>query len=244
MFLSNSSRPFFMVAMLLVPCERLGVAAEPQAERLATLHRVVDLNVGDSLWVDCQRWKTSDREAHRAARDAGSDSRRGERGAGQSGSGRPRRGAGLGQLQPAKDGGQRADRLLDHQGLQQQRSPIPGGWTRTPGCGCGRPDRRWCSRGRSSIRLKQRWFAGRRRWPTSRSTSTAASGRRPRRSTTTTASTSAAPKGMVEWSPPPTAWSFPAARTVLPGTRTRRSARATTWSTCSTTAAGTIATAT
>ena len=52
MFLSNSSRPFFMVAMLLVPCERLGVAAEPQGERLAPLHRVVDLDVGESQSIE------------------------------------------------------------------------------------------------------------------------------------------------------------------------------------------------
>ncbi len=52
------------------------------------------------------RRKAGDGEADRSARDARSDSRRGEGSGRQGGSRWPRRGAGVGQLQPAEDGGQ------------------------------------------------------------------------------------------------------------------------------------------
>ena len=239
-------RPVIAAVFVLIlgPDSRLR-AADPPSPSREPLHRVVDLDVGESRQVELARRGEGPGEARGPGGISRPDPRRRPTGRGQGRGQRAGDRADLGDLSSAPDGRRRPGRLPDHAGLHDEYRPGPLG-----------PDQ-----GRAAAALAGRFALGRagdvrlsgppalvrQRDPDGQRADVRRRHRKPgraARSTTTAASTSAAPRGWWTSSPRPTDWSSPPGKAVCPVTRTRPSIRDTTSSTCSTIAAGTTATAT
>ena len=177
--------------------------------------------------------------------------RSGPEGGGEGGGRWERGDARLGQLSAAGDGRRRCRSIARSRGAIAERGAKttggrdPGAWTRTPACGSGRRASPLMNPGTFIYPRSSAGSPAARRWPTSRSTSMAASSPataqdllplRPRHRRRRGAG-----RGRRRHRRP---GRLAPARRCCPATRTRPSRRATTWSTCSTSAAGTIATAT